>query len=64
MSLLGLLVAVVILCLLYWAITTLTAAFGLDARIRAVVLVLFVVIAVLYVLATELQKRWFYRGAA
>lgn len=50
MSLLSLLVVVIVICLLYWALTTLTAAFGLDPRIQAVVIVLFVVIAVLYLL--------------
>lgn len=50
MSLLGLLVAVLVLCLLWWALETVTSAFGLDPRIKAVVIVLFVVIAVLWLL--------------
>jgi hypothetical protein len=50
MNLVSLLVVVIVICLLFWAMTTLTTAFGLDARIRAVILVLFVVIAVLWLL--------------
>lgn len=50
MSLVSLLVAAIILCLLWWALETLTSAFSLDPRIKAVVIVLFVVIAVLWLL--------------
>lgn len=50
MSLIGLIVALVIVCLAVWAVQTITAAFNIPPQIRAVMLVLVVVIAVIYLL--------------
>ncbi len=50
MSLVSLLVAVVVICLVFWAVTYLTDAFGLDARIKAVILVIMVVMICLWLL--------------
>ncbi len=50
MTLIGLLVMLVIVCLLFWAVRTLMAAFGVPAQIQTVVHVLFVVIVVLWLL--------------
>lgn len=50
MPLVNLLVIVIVLCLVFWAVNYLTAAFGLDARVKAVIVVLMVVIAVLWLL--------------
>lgn len=49
MSILGILVALVILCLIYWAATRLMDAFGVGDPIRTVVLVVLVILAVLWV---------------
>ena len=51
MTLVGLLVIVIILCLLFWAVQYLTAAFNLPQQVRAVILVIMVVIAVLWLLS-------------
>lgn len=53
MSLIGLLVALVILGLLYWAATRIIAAFGIGEigePIHTLVIVVLVIIAVLYLL--------------
>lgn len=50
MSLIGLLVALVILGLLYWAATRIMAAFGIGEPIHTLVIVVLVIIAVLYLL--------------
>jgi hypothetical protein len=52
MTLIGLIVAVLLLCLAIWAVQTLAAAFNLPPQIRAVLLVLIVVVAVLWLLGT------------
>lgn len=49
MSILGILIALVLLCLVYWAATRLMDAFGLGDPIRTVVLVVLVILGVLYV---------------
>lgn len=51
MTLIGLLVFVLICCLVFWVVRTLASAFGLPAPIVAVVNVLLVVVAVLYLLS-------------
>ena len=50
MDLIGLLVAVVILGLIYWAVHRLAAAFGLPAPVVVIIDVVLVVIFVLYLL--------------
>jgi hypothetical protein len=50
MSLIGLLVALLILCIVYWAATQLMAAFGVGDPIRTVVLVILVLIALVWLL--------------
>lgn len=50
MSLVGLFVALVVICLLAWAGRTIMDVFGLDARIRAVITVIFVVFVCLWLL--------------
>lgn len=50
MTLLGLLVAVIVIALAFWAVQTICAAFNIPPQIRAVVLVLMVVIVVLWLL--------------
>ncbi len=50
MSLIGLLVAVIVFALLYWAIHRIAGAFGLPAPIVAVIDVILVVVAVLWLL--------------
>ena len=49
MGLLSLLFVVLILCLVYWAVHRLAAAFGLPAQIVVVIDVLLVIIAVLWI---------------
>jgi uncharacterized membrane protein YwzB len=51
MSLIGLLVALLVICLLYWAAMKLMGAFGIGDPIRTVVLVIFVVIVVLWLVS-------------
>ncbi len=50
MSLMSLLVALIVLCLVFWCVQQLAGAFGLPAPIVAVIQVLLVVCAVLWVL--------------
>lgn len=50
MSILGLLVALVVICLLWWGITRILAAFGVGDPIATVVKVLFVILVVLWLL--------------
>jgi hypothetical protein len=49
--LLQILIGLVIIMLLYWAITTLMGAFGIGAPISTVVQVIFVVIVVLWLIS-------------
>jgi len=51
MQLIALLVAVIVIALLYWAVTAIMAAFGTPAPIQTVVTVLFVLIVVLWLLS-------------
>jgi hypothetical protein len=51
MNLVSLLIVVVVICLVVWAIQTLTAAFAIPSQIRAVILVIVVVICVLWLLS-------------
>ncbi len=51
MNIIGILIGLVIICLLYWAITTLMGAFGIGAPISTVVQVIFVVLVVLWLLS-------------
>lgn len=51
MSLISLLVALVIVCLLWWAVTRILAAFGVGDPIATVVKVVFVVIVVLWLVS-------------
>jgi hypothetical protein len=50
MTLLGLLLALLLLCVVYWAATQLMAAFSVGDPIRTVVLVLLVLLALVYLL--------------
>jgi hypothetical protein len=51
MNLIGILIGLVIICLLYWAVTTLMAAFGIGPPISVVVQVVFVVLVCLWLLS-------------
>lgn len=51
MNILSILVAVIIICLVFWCIRTLMGAFGIGEPISTVVMVLFVVIVILYLLS-------------
>jgi uncharacterized membrane protein YwzB len=51
MTLIGLIVALIGLCLLWWALKTIMGAFGLPSQIQTVVTVLFVVIVVLWLVS-------------
>ena len=51
MSLIGLLVALVVVCLLFWAINAILHAFGVGDPIATVVKVVFVVIVVLWLIS-------------
>jgi hypothetical protein len=51
MSLIGLIVVVLILCVVVWAVRTLMAAFALPPPIQAVIMVLIVVIFVLWIVS-------------
>ena len=48
MSIIGLLVAVILLCLVWWGVTRLMAAFGVGDPIATVVRVLLVVLFILW----------------
>ena len=50
MTLLGLLVALIILCLVFWCVQQLAGAFGLPEPIKTVILVLLVIIAIFWLL--------------
>jgi hypothetical protein len=50
MSLIGLLVALVILCALYWAATKIMAAFGIGEPIHTIVIVVIVLLALFWLL--------------
>jgi len=51
MSIIGLLVVVILLCVVVWAVRTLMAAFALPQPIQAVIMVLIVVIVVLWIVS-------------
>ena len=50
MDLVSIVIAVLILCLIYWAIHRLAAAFGLSPQIVTVLDVLLVIIAILWLI--------------
>ncbi len=50
MSLVGLLVALVVVCLVFWAAKTIMGAFGIGDPIRSLVMVVLVVAVVLWLL--------------
>jgi hypothetical protein len=50
MSLIGLLVVVIIVCLIYWAIHRVAGVFGLPPQILVLIDVVLVVVIVLYLL--------------
>lgn len=52
MSILSLLVALVIICLLYWAVMKILAAFGIGDPIATLVKVVFVILVILWLLST------------
>lgn len=49
MSLIGLLIAVVIVCLAYWAVNAILRAFGVGDPIATIVRVVFVVLVILWI---------------
>ena len=51
MSLIGIIVAVIVICLVYWCLMRIMAAFGVGEPIATVVQVAFVLIVVLYLLS-------------
>ena len=51
MDILSLLVGLIIICLIWWAISAITGAFGLPAPIVTVIKVVFVIIVVLWLLS-------------
>jgi hypothetical protein len=51
MSIIGLLVALVIVCLLFWAVNAVLGAFGVGDPIATIVKVVFVVIVVLWLIS-------------
>lgn len=51
MSLVGILVALVVICLLFWAINAILGAFGVGEPIATVVKVVFVVLVVLWLVS-------------
>ena len=51
MSIVGLLVAVIIICLIWWALTSVLAAFSVGNPIATLVKVVFVVMVVLWLLS-------------
>jgi hypothetical protein len=50
-TIIGLLIALVVICLLFWAITAILGAFGVGDPIATVVKVIFVVIVVLWLVS-------------
>jgi hypothetical protein len=50
MSILGLLIALIIILLIFWAVRTLMAAFGIGDPIATVVYVILVVLVILWLL--------------
>lgn len=50
MTLLGLLVAVIVICLVFWCVQQLTTAFGVPNQVRVVILVLLVVAVIIWLL--------------
>lgn len=51
MSLISILVVVLVLCLFFWGLRTLAAAFGLPKQIEAVITVLIVILAILWLVS-------------
>lgn len=51
MNLLSLLVALVIICLVWWAVTAILRAFGIGDPIATLVKVIFVIVVVLWLLS-------------
>jgi len=51
MSIIGLLVAVVVICLVWWGITSVLGAFNVGNPIATLVKVLFVILVVLWLLS-------------
>lgn len=51
MSLIGLLVALVVVCLVFWAVNAILRAFGVGDPVATLVKVVFVVIVVLWLLS-------------
>lgn len=51
MTLLGLLVALIILCLAWWAVNAILRAFGVGDPIATIVKVVFVIVVVLWLLS-------------
>lgn len=51
MSLIGLLVALVVICLVYWAVVSILRAFGVGDPIATVVKVVFVIVIVLWLVS-------------
>jgi len=52
MSLISLVIALIIICVVYWAIRQILAAFGIGPPIATVVQVLYVLIVVLWLVQT------------
>jgi hypothetical protein len=51
MNIIGILVSLVIIALLWWAVTTLMGAFSVPAPISTVIMVFFVVLVILWLLS-------------
>lgn len=51
MTIIGILVALVVICLLFWAVNAILRAFGVGDPIATVVKVVFVVVVVLWLLS-------------
>lgn len=51
MSIVGLLVALVIICLLFWAVTTILRSFGIGDPMAGLVKVVFMIVVVLWALS-------------
>lgn len=54
MGLLSLLIALVVICLVWWAVTAILRAFGVGDPIATLIKVVFVVLVVLWLLSTVL----------
>ena len=52
MTLLGLLIVLIVLCLCFWVVQQLTAAFSVPETVRTVILVIMVVIVIVWLLST------------